>query len=244
MDLTPYFDDGRASLYAGDALAVLSSLPSSSVDAVITDPPYSSGGMTRGDRMGSTSAKYHAGGGLPGFAGDNRDQRSWAHWCALWLGEALRVTRPGGVVVMFADWRQLPAASDAIQAGGWVWRGIVPWAKPGARPQQGRFTNACEYAIWGSAGPMPADGDCLPGWHVAAAPRDREHPAQKPIDVMRQLVRICPPGGVVLDPFAGSGTTGVAALMEGRRFCGGEISGHYLEVGRRRIAAAGDGGER
>jgi site-specific DNA-methyltransferase (adenine-specific) len=238
----PYYFDDRATLYGGDALAVLAELPDASVDAVITDPPYSSGGMVRSDRMAGTRAKYTSTGSsrqdLAEFSGDNRDQRAYGYWCALWLAECLRATRPGGACVLFTDWRQLPATTDALQSGGWVWRGIVPWAKPDARPQKGRFSAACEYAVWGSNGPMPPEGDCLPGWHVALAPRDREHAVQKPLQVMRELVRISPRGGRVLDPFMGAGTTGVATVLEGRDFIGAELTQHYRQVARERIEAA------
>ncbi len=54
---------------------------------------------------------------------------------------------------------------------------------------------------------------------------------------MQQLVRICPENGVVLDPFTGSGSTGVAALREGRRFVGAELSPHYAEVAEQRLRA-------
>jgi site-specific DNA-methyltransferase (adenine-specific) len=53
---------------------------------------------------------------------------------------------------------------------------------------------------------------------------------------MRALVRVCPPGGVVLDPFAGSGSTGAGALLEGRRFVGLEKSPEYVEIARARLA--------
>jgi site-specific DNA-methyltransferase (adenine-specific) len=59
----------------------------------------------------------------------------------------------------------------------------------------------------------------------------------KPLELMRWLVRLaCPPGGLVLDPFMGSGTTGAAAKLEGRRFCGIEREATYLEIARARIA--------
>jgi site-specific DNA-methyltransferase (adenine-specific) len=240
----PYYADDRVRLWQGDALAVLAGLPDGSVDALITDPPYSSGGMTRGDRVGpDPNAKYVQSGTareLATFAGDNRDQRGYGYWCALWLGEALRVVRPGGGVALFADWRQLPTTTDILQAAGFVWRGVVPWVKPNARPQVGRFAAACEYVVWGSAGPMPADYSepCLPGFLHCLSPRDREHITQKPVDVMRHLVRIAPPGGVVLDPFMGAGTTGVAAVIESRRFWGVEITDHFAAVARRRILHA------
>lgn len=56
--MNPHYQDESATLYQGDALAVLATLPTASVDAIITDPPYSSGGMVRSDRMGSTRTKY------------------------------------------------------------------------------------------------------------------------------------------------------------------------------------------
>jgi len=234
-------------LHHGEALAVLRDLPDASVDAVITDPPYSSGGMVRGDRMGSTSAKYvqsdSANKALADFGGDNRDQRAYGYWCALWLSECMRITRPGGVALLFSDWRQLSTTTDALQAGGWVWRGLVPWAKKTYRPQAGRFAAQCEYVTWGSAGPMPTDytDTCLPGFFLAGSPRDREHQTQKPLEVMRELVKICPLGGTVLDPFMGSGTTGVAAALEGRDFIGVEMTRHYYEVAERRITTAQQG---
>ena len=241
----PYYRDERVTLYHGDALAVLANLPSGSVDAVVCDPPYSSGGMVRGDRAAATTtAKYVVTGSsskdLAEFSGDNRDQRAYAYWSALWMGEALRATKPGGVILAFTDWRQLPATTDAVQAGGWVWRGIVPWAKPAARPQSGRFAAQCEYVVWGSAGPMENDYT-LPshrGFFQASAPREREHITQKPVDVMRELVKIAPEGGVILDPFMGSGKTGVAAMLEGRRFIGVEMVEHYQRVAERRIREA------
>lgn len=239
----PYWTSDRATLYGADALAVLAELPSASVDAVITDAPYSSGGMVRGDRVGSVHAKYvrndsAAGADLDTFTGDNRDQRAYGYWCALWLGEALRVTKPGGTCLLFTDWRQLPITSDAPQSGGWVWRGIIPWAKVNARPQLGRFTAECEYVVWGSAGPMPGAGPCLPGFYQVIAPRDRVHIAQKPLVIMRDLVKIAPKGGTVLDPFMGSGTTGIAAVIEGRNFIGAEQTSHFQTVARERIETA------
>ena len=243
--MKPYYSDERVTLYHGDALAVLRELPTASVDAVITDPPYSSGGMVRGDRTQAGNHRKYSGtftdaGELPEFTGDSRDQRAYAYWCALWMGEALRVTKPGGVMMAFTDWRQLPSTTDAIQAGGWVWRGIVPWVKTAYRPQSGRFAAQCEYVAWGSAGAMPVDhgSPIHPGFIEGKPPRDREHITQKPLDVMRELVRITPPGGTLLDLFTGSGTTGAAAMLEGLSFIGVEQSAHFVEVAKRRILTA------
>lgn len=245
----PYYADDRATLYRADALEVLRDLPTASVDALITDPPYSSGGMVRGDRIQDVHTKYvnsdsHSGNAMEAFSGDSRDSRAYGYWVALWLSEAMRVVKPQGVAALFTDWRQLPTTSDALQAGGWIWRGVVPWHKPAGRPVQGRWANQCEYVVWGTNGPrdlMALGGKALPGFYQENAPREREHITQKPLGVMRDLMRIVPPGGVVLDPFAGSGTTGVAALIEGRSFIGVEMTEHYAAVAANRLRTVARG---
>ncbi|AUX33177.1 MULTISPECIES: DNA methyltransferase [Sorangium] len=218
----------------GEALRVLRELPDECIDALITDPPYSSGGATRGDRMASPSVKYVQQGqqlSRPDFAGDNRDQRSFLAWCALWLAEALRVSKPGAPICVFTDWRQLPTTTDAVQAGGWVWRGIAVWDKTeGARPQLGRFRAQAEFVVWGSKGPMSVDRDvgALPGvWSVMPRPGEKRHITGKTPGCMLNVVRICQPGGVILDPFFGAGSTGIAALRAGYRVIGVELTEAY-----------------
>lgn len=236
---TLFYNSGKATLWQGEALAHLAEMPDDAVDAVITDPPFSSGGLYRGDRTQLTKVKYLGNGRpipLPDFEGDNRDQRSYGFWCALWLAQALRVTKTGGVLTMSTDWRQLPTVTDAVQAGGWIWRGVLPWIKPDARPQLGRYRQAAEFIVWATNGPKPLTGECLPGWWLAATPRDRHHQTEKPVQILRDLVRITPPGGTVLDPFTGCGTTGVAALSEGRHFIGVELSPEYCAVAAERLA--------
>lgn len=247
--MKPYYsaDDDRVTVYHADALAALEALPDKSVDAIITDPPYSSGGFTRADRTSDVHAKYvqtnqvaasTGGGALAAFDGDNRDQRAYGYWCSLWIGECLRIAKPGAALAIFTDWRQLPITTDVIQSGGFVWRGIVPWHKPNGRNTQGRWANNCEYVVWGTAGPRSVDNETLPGFYQVNSPRNREHITQKPVQIMQSLAHIVPEDGVILDPFAGSGTTGVGAVLEGRRFIGVERNNHYIEVATRRLKVA------
>jgi len=227
----------------GDALTVLPTLTDGTFDLVLADPPYNSGGRTTTDRTStSTHDKYvshDARHGLADFAGDNRDQRGYIAWLSQILAECLRAARPGASALVFSDWRQIPATSDALQAGGWLWRGVIPWHKPIHRPRRGGFAAACEYVLWGSHGPIDIirNPACLPGWYSASQPRgrDRHHITQKPVDLLRALIRVAPAGGAVLDPFAGSGSAGVAARAEGRTYTGIELTTHYAEIARRRL---------
>jgi site-specific DNA-methyltransferase (adenine-specific) len=231
-------------LHLGDCLEIMSTLPTGSVDAVITDPPYSSGGAMRGDRMNATSLKYVNTGTQierPEFQGDNRDQRGYAFWCTLWLSECYRIAKSGAFVYLFTDWRQLPVTTDIMQAGGFVWRGIVPWNKTGAaRPTMGRFTSQCEYMVWGSKGPLPVHVEkCAPGFFSYVVKQsDKFHITGKPTSLMIDVLQVVEPGGVVFDPFMGSGTTGVAAVQTGRNFIGCEIDPAYFAIAQRRIEQA------
>lgn len=235
---------GNATLYQGEALSVLEAIANSGlkVDAMITDPPYSSGGTFRGDRTQKTSTKYQnseSHGIYDEFTGDNRDQRSYQHWAALWLTQCQRIIRPGGIAALFTDWRQLPTTTDAMQAGGLVWRGIGVWDKTlGCRPQKGRYRNQAEYFVWGSNGPMvDASEICGPGViRYAPNAEPKHHIAGKPTKMLEEVLTIC--GNTVLDPFMGSGSTGIAAVRSGRKFIGIELMPSHFETACKRLEEA------
>ncbi|WP_338338891.1 DNA-methyltransferase [Xanthomonas euvesicatoria] len=227
-------------LLQGDALTILPTLEANSFDALITDPPYASGGLTAAARARPPSTKYCRDGGHADFVGDERDQRSHLKWMHQWLSECERVLKDGAPVLLFTDWRQLPLTTDALQIAGFTWRGITVWDKTeGVRPQLGRFRNQAEYIVWGSKGNMPLDrrAPVLPGViRESVRKADKHHLTGKPTELMRQLVRICEVGGRVLDPFAGSGTTLVAAAIEGFQSVGIELTGQYSSIARDRLA--------
>lgn len=136
------------------------------------------------------------------------------------------------------------AMIDAIQAAGWVYRGIVVLDKGNCRPIPNRFRNDCEYVVWGTNGPRKTeyvDGVFIgPGcYHVQSVPtKKKSHQTEKPVELLEKLLAICPDGGVVLDPFMGSGSTGVAAVNTGRNFIGMELDPGYFETACKRISEA------
>ena len=133
--------DGWSILH-GDTLQIIRAFKPQVFDALITDPPYASGGWKPSEKNRTTNQKYSSmdpKNALPDFDGDNRDQRSWTRWMAEWLSDARKACRPGAPVCLFIDWRQYPSITDALQWAGWIWRGSVVWDKMTSRPQKGRF---------------------------------------------------------------------------------------------------------
>lgn len=235
-------DHGRIRLYRADAARVLASLPTGSIDLTSTDPPYSSGGLFKGDRDRDPNAKYLTDSKHATFSGDNRDQRSWTWWMSMWLGEARRVLRPGGYCQVFTDWRQLPSTTDALQAAGLTWRGIAAWDKGRASraPHKGYHRHQCEFIAWGTHGRCEKathDGP-FDGCFSIPVERDKQHPTAKPVELMRKLVRVVPPGSMVGDWFMGCGTTAVAAIAEGHGFIGCELEAGFFEVAVDRVRKA------
>lgn len=242
----PYFERPGARLYQGDALQVIPALAGETFAAVIADPPYCSGGATPAERARDPREKYCHNGhdcGRPSFAGDARDQRSYAWWCTAWLSLCREAAARSAYCLVFSDWRQLPTVTDAVQAAGWIWRGVIVWDKGrGARaPHKGFFRHQCEYLTWGTNGPVPhaTHGGPFDGcYSITVKKSDKHHMTGKPTALLEQLVQIVPPGAPVLDPFAGSGTTGVACLRQSRRFVGIEQSAAYSEIAARRLREA------
>ena len=231
----------------GDTLSLIRAFEPGVFDAVITDPPYASGGAKPSEKSRTTNQKYSsmaADRALPDFDGDQKDQRSWTRWCAEWLSDARRACKPGAVLVVFIDWRMAPALADAVQWAGWIWRGTLVWDKITSRPQRGRFRQQSEFALWASNGPMALTRPvgCLPGVFRYPNPQHRIHVTEKPLSLMRDIVHITEPGGRILDPFAGSGTTVLAAVQEGYEAVGIEVTDAYFKRGCDRVRKALDSG--
>ncbi len=198
---------------------------------LFTDPPYSSGGAFLGDRAQSAATKYVVDGDqmrYGDFGGDSRDQRAYLAWSSLWLSSCFRALRSGSIACVWTDWRQIGVTIDAVQCGGFIYRGIVPWDKTEcARPMMGRYRGQCEYVVWSSRGSLGSQHDRTrrvhPGlWRYPVSKLDKTHIAQKPLEVCAEMLEIAPAGGTILDPFAGSGTTLEAAYITGRRAVGME----------------------
>lgn len=210
--ITPYYEDDLVTLYHGDCREVTAWLEA---DVLVTDPPY---GMTlRSSRSGAF--------------GDNaiaNDETTEARDAALHLwGD-----RPA---LIFGRW-SIPRPTPTRMVLTWekgehVGMGdlALPW-KP----------NTEEIYVLGSGFTGKRTGSVLKCYAIAgtvgrAQDGTRSHPTEKPLGLMGELVRKCP-SGVVADPFAGSGSTLVAAKSEGCRAIGVELEERYCEIAARRLA--------
>jgi site-specific DNA-methyltransferase (adenine-specific) len=236
-------------LHLGDCIEGMRTLADDSVDVTITDPPYEAEAHTLGRRQkgkGTIPGTYDeafrevSDSSLP-FAAITASQR------AAVAIEIARVTRHRAIVFCQAeavgDWR------DAFNAAGMPYRRSMPWNKPDAMPSlhgrwPGQAYESIVLAMHSSAPSCPIGGkskrySCTrarPGSPGGPASAKAPHPTTKPLTLMLELVEdFTVPGDLVLDPFSGSATTGVAATRVGRRFLGWELNRDYHEIACRRL---------
>jgi DNA modification methylase len=232
---TPYYQDDFATIYHGDVLEVLATIETP-VDAVVTDPPYASGTRLEAHKSAS-GAMLRAG----RFADRPIDLDQMTTTGFVWLmravGAACYPLLPdGGSFLSFIDWRQWPNLVGAIETCNYRVQGMVVWDKGHFGLGNG-FRSQHELICHASKG-VPTIHDKACG-NVLTSPRVEpvDHPSPKPIDLLTRLVRVVsPPGGTVLDPFMGSGTTLRAAKDLGRKSIGIEVSERYCEIAAKRLA--------
>lgn len=174
-------------LLKDNCLDLLRQLEPGCADLVLIDPPYSSGGLFAGDRKQDTRVKYtdadfNGAARFPSFSGDNMDQHSFIQFMTHVSMELRELTKEGGTIAAFIDWRNLPAMTDAIQMAGWVWRGVIVWG-----------TNGRKEVDWKAAKGAKA----MPGiYHINGVnTKQKHHQTEKPVELLKALIQICPRGG-------------------------------------------------
>ncbi len=222
--------DGRSQwcVITQDCLQVLPLIPAGSVGAVVTDPPYG---------MSYQSARRID-------KGDRFDRIANDEAPFVWfLADAARVIVPGGLSLCFCRWDSAEAFRLAIGWSGLSVASQLVWDRVGhgmgdligcPAPQHDTIWFAVKgrYKFHGVRPKSIVRHQRIGGDALL-------HPNEKPVELLEELVdSYVPPSAIVLDPFAGSGSTGVAAIQTGRRFIGIEIDEKYAEIARRRIADA------
>jgi site-specific DNA-methyltransferase (adenine-specific) len=227
-------------LYCGDCLEVLPTL--GKFDAVVTDPPYSSGGFTQSaiSKAKGQGLRSETIAQVGWFSGDAMTAAGGAFLLRELARLAFSTTFDTATLTVFTDWRVSALYSPAIESARWRYQNMLVWDKGNAGLGSG-FRAQHELALHFSKGAPPyfsaSYGNVLKSSRVGSG--DKEHQTEKPVDLMRQILEVVSDvGGTALDPFMGSGTTGVAAVKLGRKFTGIEIDLGYFDIACRRIDAA------
>ncbi len=248
--MKPTIDDvlaGRAQwcVLQGDNAKLLPTLPEKAVDHVITDPPYEAAAHTKQRRINRDMVAARNGGGRQvevealSFAPISEAERG------LVAAQFGRITKRW--CIAFCQVEAAVKWSDVLGGAQLRTQRIGVWVKPdgmpqftGDRPGMGYetlvFAHAKGRSRWNGGGRTGVFT------HNKGGDERTGHQTQKPVSLMRELVELfTDPGDVVLDPFCGSGTTGLACLQLGRRFIGFEFNEEYSRIANDRLAAEGRG---
>lgn len=200
--MKPYYEDESVTLYKGDALDILPTIPAGSIHACVTDPPYVIGAVSAGN-MASKSG---------GWA----DMMNSALWFTEWYKMVDRTLRNDSSFWTFCNWRSLPVVMKSAISADLAITSLMVWDKEWIGPG-------------GSQGLRPAYELCAllakPGFaipnrgvpdvwrHKTGGYKPNGHPAEKPVALVERILTTAAlkPGETVLEPFAGSGTTAIAA---------------------------------
>lgn len=200
----------------GDCAKALQNLPSECVDLVVTDPPYF---VRYKDRNGRTIANDA-----------NPDSVLGA------FTDLYRVLKPNTLCISFYGWKRIDAFYRAWMKAGFHAVGHLVWHKSYSSSRgflQARHEQAYLLAKGHPTKPAEPIEDVRP-WEYTG---NSVHPTEKAVSILKPLIESFSPfGGLVLDPFAGSGSTLVAAALAGRRYLGIELEAKYCQLARRRLA--------
>ncbi|MFC1937234.1 DNA-methyltransferase [Chloroflexota bacterium] len=251
IGIKPYHKNGEhfIKLFCGDCLQILTQFPQNSVDMIFADPPYflSNGGITcHAGRMVSVNK-----GTWDKSQGIEKNHK----FNLAWLSECQKVLTKNGTIWVSGTAHVIFSIGFAMQQLGFKLLNDIIWFKPNASPNLScrYFTHSTEAVIWAAKNNRSkhtfnyelmkqlGNGKQMRNVWEVSPPQPKEkahgkHPTQKPLKLLERIILASTnEGDVVLDPFNGSGTTGLAALKLGRKYVGIEISQEYLDLTIKRI---------
>lgn len=238
-------------LYNGDSIEILNMFAEECIDMIFADPPYnlSNDGTTchAGSRACVNKGEWDRSNGL------EEDFKFHLEW----LSACKRVLKPEGTIWISGTYHNIYSCGFALQKQGWHILNDIAWFKPNAAPNLAcrMFAASHETLLWARKNKdarhyfdynamkstnseediFKKEGKQMRSvWSIPTPGKTEKHfgkhPTQKPVALLERIIlATCPKGGIVLDPFCGSGTTGVAALKYGRKFIGIDKCKSYLD---------------
>ena len=250
----------KPKLICNDVLKALAKIESESVDFIFADPPY----FLSNDGFSVKSGKAVS--VNKGAWDKSLGFQSEIDFHEAWIRECLRVLKPNGSIAISGTYHSIYKCGYLLQKLDCRIINDITWFKPNGAPAlAGRnFTASHETILWASKGKKAkhtfnyaiskswdVSNDKIykfgkqmrSVWSIPSTPKREKshgiHPTQKPFEVLRRLIAMCSSEGhVVLDPFCGSGTTGVACVILKRNFIGIDLDKSYLEIATKRMKNA------
>lgn len=256
MKTKTYFRDKKFNLYLGDSLKILQEIPDNSIDMIFADPPYflSSGTFTcqNGKMVSVKKGDWDLTNGL---------KKDFEFHLA-WTKECRRILKPGGTIWISGTYHSIYQCGFALQVNKFHILNDIAWYKPNASPNLSCrfFTASHETIIWARKekgakhtfnyrlmkdGSWSEDFIKKPNlqmrsvWAIYPPKKEEKingkHPTQKPIDLLVRIVLASTnKNDIVLDPFTGSSTTGLASVLNDRNFIGIDMEREYLDLSIKR----------
>ena len=244
-------------LYHDDCLKILEEIPENTFDMIFADPPYmlSNGGITcqNGQVVSVNKGKWDK---SQGFEQDFEFHKKWLSACK-------RVLKENGTLWISGTYHSIYSCGFAMQLLGYHILNDISWFKPNASPNMccRYFTASHETLIWARKdkktkhtfnyelmknGDFSSDFIKKPNtqmrsvWAIGTPKKSEKtfgkHPTQKPLDLLERIILASTnEGDLILDPFMGSATTGVAALKHNRKFVGIEKEKEFVELAEKRL---------
>jgi len=215
-------------ILCGDALEIMRSMEANSVDLVVTDPPYGTGG-----RDGSVHLSHKS-----SMIGNRMSQDS-QDWLNRRIAAALdRVSKDDSHCYVFSDWRRYKSVQASYETGGqWELRSLIVWDKGNGMGEYWRSSHEFILFFTKRHPKQLSTGGCFNVLKCTPVHSSkRYHPAEKPAELIKILVEASShEGDFVLDPFVGGGTTCVVAKRLGRHYLGIDLDPEWAEQAQERI---------
>ena len=211
-------------LKKGDCLELMKDIPDESIDMILTDPPY---GMAF--QSGYRTIRYEK------IKGDQS-----LNWLDDFVDEIFRVSKNNTAHYMFCSFHHIDVFKQAIQKKFKV-KNIITWVKNNTPmgDLKGSFASKTEFIIFFQKGRRLINGKRDSNVFEYDRTGNKFHPTQKPVDMTEHMLsKFSDEGNVILDPFMGSGTTGVACVNTNRNFIGYELDQDYFDIATKRINKA------
>ena len=215
-------------IYNEDCIKGMSKLKDNSIDLIVTDPPYLMDYKTnRRNDKGHDFCKA--------IIGDNDEDLIKS-----FIKESYRVLKDNSAMYVFCNSNRIDFFKKEIETAGFKIKNIIVWVKNNwtAGDLKASFGKQYEFIILANKGRAFFNGKRLSDvWEFdKVVGKNQLHQNQKPLELIeRMILKHSKPGGLVLDPFMGSGTTGVACIKHGRKFIGYELDKRYFEIAEKRI---------